>query len=376
MSRRAGFAGSARERWSCDPSRVESDSEEGEEATTDESPDAYRWGPYPFSTYSLDNEFPAATRQLARNECAREFRRYYEGLQAPNTHLGFSLMSFVFMLRLLKPVLFPGYDVPFEEGWEYISDGCRVTHVLENAVPWVLTVFLLRFGFQSHSGTGRLLRPPHVIWYHVIMILLTMGSCAVRPPTPEHRPPQNCSREKSRVWRFETLPPELTLSLLRLSQRHTLQCPIPGGMKVELAMRLFVVIGICVAWRPNVPWMAASRFSCWATYVHLVRENRPGVLAWWPLVIADFCLIVGLPVLAAWKLEQKARRMFFDECAMTSVWSNGGGFRGRRAARSSGSRSRSSSHGAATPRRMPSPPPLPERRSWWKEMIGVRAAQG
>ena len=196
MSRRAGFAGSARERWSCDPSRVESDSEEGEEATTDESPDAYRWGPYPFSTYSLDNEFPAATRQLARNECAREFRRYYEGLQAPNIHLGFSLMSFVFMLRLLKPVLFPGYDVPFEEGWEYISDGCRVTHVLENAVPWVLTVFLLRFGFQSHSGTGRLLRPPHVIWYHVIMILLTMGSCAVRPPTPEHLPPQNCSREK------------------------------------------------------------------------------------------------------------------------------------------------------------------------------------
>lgn len=147
-------------------------------------------------------------------------------------------------------------------------------------------------------------------------------------------------------------------------------------MKVELAMRLFVVIGICVAWRPKVPWMAASRFSCWATYVHLVRENRPGVLAWWPLVIADFCLIVGLPVFAAWKLEQKARRMFFDECAMTSVWSNGGGFRGRRAARSSGSRSRSSSHGAATPRRMPSPPPLPERRSWWKEMIGVRAAQG
>ena len=188
MSRRAGFTGSARERWSRNPSRVESDSEEGEEATTDESPDACKWGPYPFSTYSLDNEFPAATRQLALNECAREFRRYYEGLQAPNIHLGFSLMSFVFMLRLLKPVLFPGYSVPFEEGWEYISDGCRVTHVLENAVPWVLTIFLLRFGFQSHSGTGRLLRPPHVIWYHVIMILLTMGSCAVRPPTPEHPP--------------------------------------------------------------------------------------------------------------------------------------------------------------------------------------------
>ena len=78
----------------------------------------------------------------------------------------------------------------------------------------------------------------------------------MRPPTPEHRPPQNCSREKYLEYGdFETLPPELTLSLLRLSQRHTLQCLIPGGMKVELAMRLFVVIGICVAWRPNVPCM-------------------------------------------------------------------------------------------------------------------------
>ena len=363
MSRRAGFAGSARERWRRDPSRVESDSEEGEEDTTDESPDAYRWGPDPFSTYSLDNEFPAATRQLALNECAREFRQYYEALQAPNIHLGFSLMSFGFMLRLLKPVLFPGYASPSRRGGVH-QRRMPVTHVLENAVPWVLTVFLLRFGFQSHSGTGRLLRPPHVIWYHVIMILLTMGSCAVRPPTPNT--PQKLLTRKYLVSLRTNVHPELTLSLLRLSQRHTLQCPIPGGMKVELAMRVFVVIGICVAWRPNVPWMAASRFSCWATYVHLVRENRPGVLAWWPLVIADFCLIVGLPVFTAWKLEQKARRMFFDECAMTSVWSNGGGFRGRRAARSSGSRSRSSSHGAATPRRMPSPPPLPERRSWWR----------
>jgi len=359
---------------------VGSDSEEGEEATTDESPDAYRWGPYPFSTYSLDNEFPAATRQLALNECAREFRQYYEALQAPNIHLGFSLMSFGFMLRLLKPVLFPGYSVPFEEGWEYITDGCRLTHVLENAVPWVLTVFLLRFGFQSHPGTGRLLRPPHVVWYHVIMILLTMGSCAVRPPTPRTPPPKMpLTRKISRVLsRVEMSTLELTLSLLRLSQRHTLQCPIPGGMKVELALRFFVVIGMCVSWRPNVPWMAANRFSCWAAYVHLVREHRPGVLAWWPLVIADFCLIVGLPVSIVWKLEQKARRMFFDECAMTSVWSSGGGFRGRRVARnrSSQSRSRSSSHGAATPRRMPSPPPLPERRSWWVEVMGGRAAQG
>ena len=148
-------------------------------------------------------------------------------------------------------------------------------------------------------------------------------------------------------------------------------------MKVELAMRVFVVIGMCVSWRPNVPWMAANRFSCWAVYVHLVREHRHRVLAWWPLVIADFCVIVGLPVFIVGKLEQKARRMFFHECAMTSVWSSGGGFRGRRVARrSSQSRSRSSSHGAATPRRMPSPPPLPERRSWWVQVMGGRAAQG
>ena len=97
-------------------------------------------------------------------------------------------MSFGFMLRLLKPVLFPGVNTPVEEGWEYISDGCRVTHILENAVPWVVTVFLLRFGFRAHPGTGRLLSPPHVFWYHMMMILLTAGSSAVRPRPP--KPPR------------------------------------------------------------------------------------------------------------------------------------------------------------------------------------------
>jgi len=147
---------------------------------------------------------------------------------------------------------------------------------------------------------------------------------------------------------------------------------------VELALRLFMVNGMCVAWRPNLPWMAGNRFACWAVYVHLVRKNRPGTWAWWPLVLLDFCLIVALPVFAAWGLEKKARRMFFDECAMTSVWSNGGGFRSRRSRRSSrsGVRSRSSSHGAATPRRMPSPPPLPERRSWWDGLTRRQPAQG
>ena len=74
-----------------------------------------------------------------------------------------------------------------------------------------------------------------------------------------------------------------------------------------------MVNGMCVAWRPNLPWMAGNRFACWAVYVHLVRENRPGTLAWWPLVLLDFCFIVALPVFAAWGLEKKARRMFFDE---------------------------------------------------------------
>jgi hypothetical protein len=186
MSQRGGFAGSGHDLWRREPARADADWEEGDEVTSDESPDAYRWGPYPFSTYSLDNEFPAATRHLARKECAREFRRYYETLQVPNVHLGCSLMSFGFMLRLLKPVLFPGVNTPVEEGWEYISDGCRVTHILENAVPWVVTVFLLRFGFRAHPGTGRLLSPPHVFWYHMMMILLTAGSSAVRPDPRTH----------------------------------------------------------------------------------------------------------------------------------------------------------------------------------------------
>ena len=188
MSQRGGFAGSGHDLWRREPAGADADWEEGDEVTSDESPDAYRWGPYPFSTYSLDNEFPAATRHLARKECAREFRRYYETLQVPNVHLGCSLMSFGFMLRLLKPVLFPGVNTPVEEGWEYISDGCRVTHILENAVPWVVTVFLLRFGFRAHPGTGRLLSPPHVFWYHMMMILLTAGSSAVRPRPP--KPPR------------------------------------------------------------------------------------------------------------------------------------------------------------------------------------------
>ena len=59
------------------------------------------------------------------------------------------------------------------------------------------------------------------------------------------------------------------------------------------------------------------------------------MLAWWPLVIADFCLIVGLPVFAAWKLEQKARRMFVHRDMRRvrddeRVEQRRGGFRGRR----------------------------------------------
>ena len=203
------------------------------------------------------------------------------------------------------------------------------------------------------------------------------------PPTPETTPNKSKSKSKTqRPFNLSNVPPPSRAHSfdvsLTLSQRHTLQCPVPGGIKVELALRLFMVNGMCVAWRPNLPWMAGNRFACWAVYVHLVRENRPGTLAWWPLVLLDFCFIVALPVFAAWGLEKKARRMFFDECAMTSVWSNGGGFRSRRSRRSSrsGVRSRSSSHGAATPRRMPSPPPLPERRSWWDGLTRRQPAQG
>ena len=162
MSRRAGFAGSARERWRRDPSRVESDSEEGEEDTTT-SPTTPAMGPYPFSTYSLDNEFPAATRRLALNECAREFRQYYEALQAQHSP---RIFAHVVRVHATPPqaCALPRVQRPLREGWEYISDGCRLTHVLENAVPWVLTVFLLRFGFQSHSGTEGSF-DPHVVWY-------------------------------------------------------------------------------------------------------------------------------------------------------------------------------------------------------------------
>ena len=382
MSQRGGFAGSGHDLWRREPARADADWEEGDEVTSDESPDAYRWGPYPFSTYSLDNEFPAATRHLARKECAREFRRYYETLQVPNVHLGLSLMSFGFMLRLLKPVLFPGVNTPVEEGWEYISDGCRVTHLGKRGalggdrIPAEVRVPGAPGHWKAPFTPARLLVPHDDD-------TPDGGLQRGAPPTPETTPNKSKSKSKTqRPFNLSNVPPPSRAHSfdvsLTLSQRHTLQCPVPGGIKVELALRVFMVNGMCVAWRPNLPWMAGNRFACWAVYVHLVRKNRPGTLAWWPLVLLDFCFIVALPVFAAWGLEKKARRMFFDECAMTSVWSNGGGFRSRRSRRSSrsGVRSRSSSHGAATPRRMPSPPPLPERRSWWDGLTRRQPAQG
>ena len=233
-----------------------------------DAPWARHVGPYPISSFALDNPLPEHGKDAALGGCEAEFRAFDGNLQAP-TIRRFLLAGLASVAaRLANPLL--RYETKFAP----LSPTCQRVHVLENIALACICLYCLACGFGVNRKTGKVIPPPSY-WWHCIFVALYCGAFA-----------RHCNR----------------CVLLHFG---------PSGMLCEQFTAFFVVTLMVVGWRPPLSEVITSRVLGWALYTTVIAEYTK----WYSHFVRLTCGVL-MPIVVATILEARTRWLFADEVAM------------------------------------------------------------
>ena len=242
-----------------------------------DAPWARHVGPYPISSFALDNPLPEHGKDATLRGREAEFRAFDGNMQAPYIRRFLLAGLASASARLANPLL------RYETRFAHLSPTCQWAHVLENVALACICLYCLARGFGVNQKTGNVIPPP-CYWWHCIFVALYCGAYA----------------------------------------RHANRCVLlvvgPSGLVGEHFTAFFVVALLVLGWRPPLHEVITSRVLGWALYSMVIAQYTQ--VYWYSHIVRLTCGVL-MPIALAALLDTRARRRFANEVAMhvgAGVW--------------------------------------------------------